>query len=131
MIDVPSGTVTSTPSISSVTNFVPVPSGVPPSTWSTECIKALSANRLQEVLVKVFQGTPNGERRHASQPAQRPIYHGIAQLRKEIEVLVTGRAITNSVDDLDAPCGANPAGRAFSARFVGTEFHCEASHFRA
>ena len=41
MTDVPSGTVTGTPSISSVTSLAAGLAGVPASTWSIECIEPL------------------------------------------------------------------------------------------
>src|SRR6186713_2443190 len=75
MSDVPSGTVTATPSISSVISLSAGLGGVPASTWSIECMSYPSANRLHEVLWKVLQGAPDRERRHAAEPAQGAVYH--------------------------------------------------------
>src|SRR5688572_600654 len=92
MTELPSGTLTVTPSTSSVTCFSVDRLGVPRSMSVMDCI-TVSLGQIQcchifnaEILRKVPDGAENGIGNKPAQPAERSVQHHVAQIPQEIEV---------------------------------------------
>src|SRR5258706_16157770 len=143
MIEVPAGTVTGIPSISSVTVWPVSRAGVPRSivavsmfewtvmalTFQTTII-SLGGRRMRRLAVEIFREVLDGaHHRHGSEPAQgteRAVAQGFAEVADEVDVLDHALATHDLVDGLGSACGADPAGRALSARLDGAELKGEA-----
>src|SRR5215831_16783882 len=138
--DVPSGTVTATPSIESVTWFCETRAGVPPSSSFTEYIKSSSCRssglgRLvcrfdAEIFGEVFECAEYRERRHAAHRAQRAVHHGFAQIAQQRDVALSLFAAHDPLDHLHPPRGADAARSALSAGLDRAKLHGVTRHVR-
>src|SRR5579872_1818050 len=116
--DVPAGTLTSCPSIVSVTLAGPTRIGVPASnSW----IRAILASSFRRNLVaaggKIFremiERAQHRQRRQAAQSAERAIGHHRAQIAHQRDIGFGVHAGDDLIDRLEAARRADPAGRAF------------------
>src|SRR3954452_25248096 len=140
MTEVPSGTVTGTPSMESVTCFTEMRAGVPPSSSLTEYIRfppvaSSSLGRLAcsfdtEIFREMIERAQHRERRHAAHRAQRSIDHGFAQIPQQGDVALALFAAHDALDHLHAARGADAAGRALPAGFDRAELHRITRHAR-
>src|SRR5262249_32479652 len=102
MIEVPSGTETSLPSMVSVTIGSDFERGVPKSISSIRDIVVLlfrglkRGRRRDEILPEVLQRAEHGVGREAAERAERAEFHGVAEVFHEREILADALAI----DDL-------------------------------
>src|SRR5688572_13629139 len=129
MIEVPAGTVTLAPSISSVTESADFVGGVPRSRWSIEYTLASSRPR-PEVLREVLHGALHGEGGHAPEAAQGRIQHRIAELLDQHELAFTVLPAADGSQGLRPADRADPAGRALAAGFDCAEFHRVTRHLQ-
>src|SRR5665213_3218543 len=131
MIDVPSGTVTSWPSISSVTIFVASDFAVPKSISFMSILMFLFRRqflflRQSEILWEFCERTHHRIGRQPTHGAERTIRHCHTQFFQKCGVGGAVHSRDNFVDHFNASDRANAAGRAFATRFNGAEFHCKA-----
>src|ERR1700733_8402146 len=127
--EVPSGTVTSWPSMVSVTSFRPVRSGVPRSCSTMDNMDLSSgAWRLSvpvgvfdKIFVKMVQGGNHGKWRQTAQRAQGAIGQSLAQIPQNDLLLRRILARDQPVDHFNAPGRADAAGSALAAGLDGAE----------
>src|ERR1700756_349883 len=137
MIEVPSGTVTLSPSMVRVTVVWDLERGVPKSVswisdmWRYPLFRGLQAlGRGAKIFPEVVQGAHDGVGREASERTKRAEFHGVAEVFDDREIFRHALAGTDLVDGLDAADRSDPAGRAFAAGLDGAEFHREARLLR-
>src|SRR5271155_5343469 len=143
--EVPSGTATARPSISSATLRVSRRSGVAKSLSARDRMSASSswgrdrqivadeshiARRQTEILRKIFQRAQHRQRREAAERAQRTELHRVAQIAEHLEILARTASIDNVVDQLGPANRSYSARRAFAARFDRAKLHRVARHPR-
>src|SRR5882757_1831587 len=74
--------------------------------------------------------TLDRERRHAAEPAQRPLEHGVTEIFQQRQVALAFNAAQDFIDDFDATGRADPARRAFATGLHSAELHRITSHPR-
>src|SRR6476661_3789458 len=132
MMEVPSGTITATPSMVSVTVFLDLERGVPKSiSWISDIARSSFSSckalwRSAEIFGEMGERAHNRVWREAAQRTQRTKLHGVAQIFEHRDVLGAILIGHDLVDQLDATRRPDAAGRALAAGFDRAKFHGEA-----
>jgi hypothetical protein len=115
--EVPAGTVTAWPSMSSVTvSPAPtfgVPKSISPCAFMRASLPSKSARSADNTGIGVMLPMAHSE----------PCSHRVAEVFAEV-LISSALSAADAIDDLDTARRADAAGRAFSAGFNGAEFHC-------
>src|SRR5580700_11583009 len=93
-------------------------------------VRCASADARAKILAEILQCALHGERRHAAQPAQRALHHGLTQILEQLKIALAVDAFENAIDDLHPARRADAARGALAARFDGAELHRVARHAR-